>query len=122
MSHLFNTACILPIYKTDGKSLFHHKPRDAHREIMFESKVLLFVCASFLSGFALECGININGTEDQFKELTQLCTVGNKRVVTEKPRGQSSEDEEEEDDDGYAEKDNSQYLIILSSNQHLDFY
>lgn len=79
---------------------------------MFESKVLLFVCASVLSGFALECGINVNGTEDQFKELTQLCTVGNKSVVTDKPQKQTSdEDEEEEDDYGYSAKDNRECLI-----------
>lgn len=90
---------------------------------MFESKVLLFVCASILSGFALECGINVNGTEDQFKELTQLCTVGNKSVVTDKPLKQSSDEDEEEEDYGYSEKDKSECLIVLSLNQLLlDFY
>lgn len=73
---------------------------------MFKSKVLLFVCASFMYGFALECGINVNGTEDQFRELTRLCTVGNKSVTTEKPRKTSSSSSSEEDD-GYGENDNS---------------
>lgn len=73
---------------------------------MFEFRVLLFICASVLSGFALECGINVNGSEDQFRELTNLCAAGNKSVVTDKPRRTSSEE-----DDDYNEDENSECLF-----------
>lgn len=66
---------------------------------MFKFKVLLVVCTYFLFGFALECGINVNGSEEQFKDLTSSCTIGNKSVVTKKPHTSSSEESDEDNDD-----------------------
>lgn len=65
-------------------------------------KVVLLFSASCCVGFALECGINVNGSEEQFRELTNQCTVGNKTAGTEKPPRGTSEEEED-----YDEKENS---------------
>lgn len=58
--------------------------------------VLLFVCVSAV--FGLECGINVNGSEEQFRELTNLCAAGNKTEVTEKPKGGSSDEDEDDEE------------------------
>lgn len=63
--------------------------------IMFGLKVFCIFSASFFVTFGLECGINLHGSEEQFRTLTNQCTVGNKSVVTDKPRTSSEEDDEE---------------------------
>lgn len=70
-------------------------------ENMVGFKVFCVFSASVFVTLGLECGINLNGSEEQFRELTNLCTAGNKSVVTDKPRTSS------EEDDDYEENENS---------------
>lgn len=83
---------------------------------MFQFKNLFLVICGwcFLTGFALECGINVNGSEDHFKELTNLCSVGNNRSVTatQRPHTISSSSSEEDDDDDRNENSKSDEIFI----------
>lgn len=86
---------------------------------MFGCKEFIVFCACFFIGFGLECGINLNGSETQFRELTKQCTIGNRSVVTDKPQTSSSEEEVDDDYDG---KENSKQVSFSRKQGSFKFF